>query len=263
MKQVQVLDVSSFLVKKKFQELFINGVITINLSSVTNEEKLMFQHSTPIPKVQDYDYVHQVTGPIFTDEVMPSSQPRQVYRLRMREKMWTSWSGDSYGIRYTDGTPFEVDIKGQVLTLRDRMVLIDSKGAVIGVMLRMFLRLQQTFKIYGLRPFKEGQAPSDQVHEGKALYAWAEVLEKFMSVQRIMTMADGTKYVADQVGSYLGPQHLRLTRNGKVCASAKQLNWAADFGGTSWDITIGPGADPCLICCFIAVIDEMKENRKG
>ncbi|GAX09351.1 hypothetical protein FisN_6Lh278 [Fistulifera solaris] len=223
----------------------------------------MVHHSTPFPTLRDYEYVHNVTGPIFTDRVMPSSEPQHIYRLRMREKMWTSWSGDSYGIQYRDGTPFEVDIKGQVLTLRDRMILRDSKGNVVGVMLRMFLRLQQTFKIYGLRPFKDSQAPSDQMFEGKALYTWAEVVEKFMSVQRIMTMADGTRYVADQVGSFLGPQHLRLTYNGRVCASARQLNWAADFGGTSWDLTIGPGVDPCLICCFIAVIDEMKENRKN
>lgn len=223
----------------------------------------MFQHSTPIPTAKDYAYVHHVNGPLFTDEIVPSSQPGQVYRLKMKEKLWSSWSGDSYGIRYSDGTPFEADIKGQMFTFRDRMVLRDSKGAVIGVMLKMFFRWQETFKIYGFRPFVEGQAASDQRYNNRVLYPWAEIAEQFMSVQRVMTMADGTKYVADQVVGFLAPQNMRLTCSGNVCAGAKQSNWAADFGGKSWEITVGPGIDPCLICCFIAVVDEMKENRRN
>lgn len=222
----------------------------------------MFQHSTPIPTAEDFAYVHRTAGPLFTDDIRPSSEPRHVYRLRMHKKLWTSWSGNSFGIRYTDGTPFEADIKGLTFTFRDRMVLRDAKGAVIGVMVQMPFRLQQTFKIYGIRPFRKGQAPSGQTYKNKALYPWAVISGEYMSVQRVMTMADGTTYVADQVGGFLGPQHMSLTCNGKVCASVKQTNWAANVGGTLWDMTIGPGVDPCLICCFIAAVDEMKENRR-
>ena len=152
----------------------------------------MFQHSTPLPTTKDFAYVHNVTGSLFTDDIKPASVPRQVYRLRMHKKAWTSLSGNSFGIRYRDGTPFEADIQGLTLTFRDRMVLRDSKGVAIGVMMKMFCRMQQTFKIYGLRPFKKGQAPSDQTHNNKALYPWAVITGGYTSVQRVMTMADGT-----------------------------------------------------------------------
>lgn len=222
----------------------------------------MVQHSTPILTAEDYTYVHHVAGPLFAFEIPSSSRPRQVYRLRMKENIWSSWSNDSYGIRYTDGTPFEADIKGQTFTFHDRMVLRDSKGAVIGVMLKFSRRMQETIKIYGLRAFREGQAPSDQKYKINDLYLWAEISEHFMSAQHVMTMADGTEYVVDRVDEFPDPQKMRLTCNGIVCAGAQQTKWTPDFEGKSWEITVGPGVDPCLICCFMAAVDEMKESRK-
>jgi hypothetical protein len=99
------------------------------------------------------------------------------------------------------------------------MILRDSKGAAIGVMVKAMSRTQQTFKIYGLRPFTEGQGSSEQRYKSNALYLWAEISEKLMSVYRVMTMADNTEYVADHVGGCLGSQNMRLTRNEKVCAA--------------------------------------------
>jgi hypothetical protein len=49
----------------------------------------------------------------------------------------------------------------------------------------------------------------------------------------------------------------------RFALQCNSINWAADFEGKTWDIAIGPGVDPCLICCVIAVMDEMKENRKS
>ncbi|GAX22032.1 hypothetical protein FisN_6Hu279 [Fistulifera solaris] len=224
--------------------------------------KSMFQRFAPIPTVQDYDYVHHLAGPLFSDQITPSSQPGQVHHLRMKEQLWTRWSNDMYGIRYADGTVFAADIKGQTFTFRDRMVLRDTKEEVIGVMVKVMSRTQQTIKIYGLRPFTAGQISSEQRYKSSALYLWAEVTELLTSFQYVMTMADGTEYVADPVGGFVGSQNMRLTRNGKVCAALRQINWAADFEGKTWDVTVDPGVDPCLICCFIVVIDEMNENRR-
>ena len=222
----------------------------------------MVQHSTPFPPSQEYAFVHHVTGPLLADKIPSFSQPGQVYHLKMKGNLWTSWSPDSYGIRHSDGTPFEADIKGQTFTFRDRMVLRDSKGAVIGVILKLFARKQQSFMIYGLRPFLEGQAPSEQKYKIHVLYQWAKISEQFMSEQRVMTMADGTTYIADQVPGFQGLQSMSLTCNGNVCAIAKQTNWTPDFERKSWEIKVGPGVDPCLICCFMAAVEEMNENRK-
>lgn len=174
--------------KARIQFFLINYFKTSATTQYKKTKNKMFQHSTPLPTAKDFAYVHNVAGPLFTDDIKPASEPRQVYRLRMHKKAWTSLSGNSYGIRYRDGTPFEADIQGLTLTFRDRMVLRDSKGVVIGVMLKMFCRMQQTFKIYGLRPFKKGQAPSDQTHYSQALYPWAVITGGYTSVQRVMTM---------------------------------------------------------------------------
>lgn len=162
-------------------------------------------------------------------------------------KLWRSWSGDSFGIRDADGHPFEADVKGQAISLRDRMILRDQHGKEIGVMLKMFGRVLETFKIYGFEPYMPGQKPSKQCCNGRRLYPWATVVNQAMSVRT-------------RIGSMLVPQQLRLTRNGKVRASAKQKGFFQGITGSTRDLTIGPAIDPCLIVAFVAIVDEIREN---
>jgi hypothetical protein len=142
------------------------------------------------------------------------------------------------------------------------MIIQNKDGKATGGMLKKLVRLRSsTFKICGFEPYTQGQKPSEQkLHEGRQLYSWAEVVNKIFSMQTEMTMVDSTIYIADRVGGFIGPQKLRLTRNGQVCASMKQQRVFADFTGSTWDLIVGPGIDPCLMIAFIAIVDEIKEG---
>jgi hypothetical protein len=78
-----------------------------------------------------------------------------------------------------------------------------------------------------------------------------------------MTMADGTIYIADRVGSYIGPHKLSVTRNGQVCASMKtQQQFFRNFEKLNWDVEIGPGIDPCLIIALVTCVNSFRRQTK-
>lgn len=184
----------------------------------------------------------------------------------MKEKLWTSWSSDTFGIKYFDDTekPFEVDIKGKVMTVRDKMIITDSKsGTEVGVILAMFWKWETTFKIYTFSPNLDNQVPSEkQKHEGKDLYELAECKDKFFSVRKTMKTVDGVEYVMDGVGHAIAKfRQMRITRDGKPCVHAIEKTLGI-FTGNQWEIKIGPGIDPVLIVAFMAIMDEMSENKQ-
>jgi len=227
------------------------------------------QHSTPIPTDEELNFVH----PSPTTLLHPKVEANKFYHLVMKEKLWRSWSGDSFGIKYlktiddtqppTEGGNFEVDVKGKSLTLRDTMILRDNETETpVAVMYVMFLKWETTFKIYTFSPNAENQVPSKQKYDDRDLYEWAECKDKFFSVQKTLKTVDGTTYVMDGVGKVLAAHRkMRITRNGVPCMYAQEKNLGI-FTGNQWEIKIGPGIDPCLMVAFMAVMDEMNENKQ-
>lgn len=232
----------------------------------------MFNHSTPIPTDEDLNFVH--TGP--AKLLHPGVPADKFYHLVMKEKLWRSWSGDSYGVKYyetsqqegikekpIEGKPFEVDIKGVSLSLRDRMLVLDSKyNTPVAIIIGMYLKLETTYKIYTFSPNIEGQVPSDkQKHEGRDLYELAECKNNFFAVRKTLKTVDGVIYVMDGVGKIISlHRQMRITRNGKPCMYAREKNFGF-YTGNQWEIKIGPGIDPILMIAFMAVIDEMNEDQ--
>lgn len=235
----------------------------------------MFKHSTPIPTSEDLNYVHSSPAKL----LHPSVPADRFYHLVMKEKLWRSWSGDSFGIKYleaskeeegkdgesppVEGNMFEVDIKGKSLSLRDRMVVQDSKdGTPVAVILGMFLKWETTYKIYTFSPNQDAQLPSDkQKHDGRDLYEYAECKDKFFSVRKTLKTIDGIEYVMDGVGKvFAAHRQMRITRNGKPCMHAKERTLGI-FAGNQWELRIGPGIDPVLMVAFVCVMDEMNEDK--
>lgn len=220
----------------------------------------LINHSTPIPTDEDLNYVHPSPKKVLCHD-LPADK---YYHLIMKEKLWSSWSSDSFGVYYggTEKKPFEVDVKGKTLSLRDRMVLrVTETDTPVAVILRMHLKLETTFKIYGFVPYEEGQPPSEnQKHEDHPLYEWAECKDKFFSVRKTMTMFDGVSYVMDGVGKVIAAhRQMRIARDGKPCVYMREHNLGF-FTGNQWEIKIGPGIDPCIIIAFAAIMDEMNEQ---
>ena len=142
------------------------------------------------------------------------------------------------------------------------MIVQDSHTSVpVAVILRMYLKWETTFKIYGLVPYLDQQVPSkEQKHEGKDLYQWASCTDKFFSVRKTLTVVDGTSYVMDGVGYAISKfRQLRVARNGIPCLYAGEQALGI-FTGNQWEIKIAPGIDPAMMVAFMAVMDEMNEQ---
>ena len=236
---------------------------TYNLHTQTLQ---MFKHKTPIPTEADLNYVHT---PAPTILLHPNVAADKYYHLVMKEKLWKSWSGDSFGIKYLtddgqEGDPFQVDVKGVVMTVRDKMILQDSQtGTPVAIMYKMFLKLQTTFKIYTFTANIPNQKPSKQKHDGRDLYEWAECKDKFFSVQKTMKTVDGVEYVMDGIGKvFAAHRQMRISRNGKPCMHAVEKTLGI-FKGNQWELKIGPGIDPALMVAFMAVMDEMNEEGQS
>ena len=224
-------------------------------------------HSTPVPTEEDLNYVHPAPKKLLYPSMLPADK---LYHLVMKEKLWTSWSGDSFGIIYfgedfPDGShkPFEVDVKGKAVSLRDRMILQDSRTkAPVAVILQMHLKAETTFKIYTFEPNFENQEPSEnQKHDDRPLYEWAKCKDKFFSVRKTMKTADGVEYVMDGCGKVFAKhRQMVISRDGKPCMYARERTLGV-FTGNQWEIQIGPGIDPALMVAFMAVMDEMNEDK--
>lgn len=228
----------------------------------------MFTHSTPIPTDDDL----KVTHPSPSRLLHPGVPADRMYHLIMKEKLWRSWSGDSFGIKYletgvtgappVDGKPFEADVKGVALSIRDRMIVRDSKdGTPVAVIVGLFFTWETTYKIYTFSQNVEGQAPSDtQKYNGRDLYEYAICRDKMLSVRKTMQMIDGVEYVMDGVGAVLAAKRqMVVSRNGKACMYAKARNLGIVMG-SQWELKIAPGIDPVLMVAFMAVMDEMNEE---
>lgn len=218
------------------------------------------KHSTPVPTDEDFNYVHPTPEALLCPEDLPADK---MYHIVMKEKLWKSWSGDTFGIAYHgDQQPFEVDVKGKSFSLRDKMFLHNKNGEVVAVMMKMFLKSwENSYKIYGFTPFTEGQEPSkNHTHDDKPLYEYALCKNKFFSVRKTMKTYDGVKYVMDGCGPIFDYRQMRIARDDKPAVHCKELNIGI-FKGNQWEIKIGPGIDPALIVCFCAIMDEMNEDN--
>lgn len=223
----------------------------------------MFKHSTPTPTDEDLNYVHPAPSTL----LHPNVPADKYYHLVVKEKLWRSWSGDTFGVKYfaekeEESKPFEVDIKGIVMTMRDKMILRDNEtGNPVAIILQMYMKWETTFKIYTFTANFENQAPSNQKHDGRDLYERAKCKDKFMSVQKTMKTVDGVEYVMDGIGKvFAAKREMRITRDGKPAVHAIEKTLGI-FTGNQWEVKIGPGIDPTLIVAFMAIMDEMNEDK--
>mgnify|MGYP003564678062 CR=1 FL=1 len=99
------------------------------------------KHSTPVPTDEELNFVHPAPKVL----LHPKLTADKIYHLVMKEKLWRSWSGDSFGIQYYNDEnnkgAFEVDVKGKSFTIRDRMIVQDIETKTpVAVLLKMHLR---------------------------------------------------------------------------------------------------------------------------
>ena len=64
----------------------------------------------------------------------------------LKQKMW-SWSGDDFKIKDDKGNEVYT-IKGNALSLRDRMIIMDSSGSPVALLQKKLMALRDTFQLY-------------------------------------------------------------------------------------------------------------------
>eukprot|EP00947_MAST-08B_sp_MAST-8B-sp1_P004727 g4727.t1 len=75
-----------------------------------------------------------------------------------------SWSGDDFNVRDGSGSTVFV-VKGNALSLRDRVVIADAQGNLIAMMQEKIVSLRKEFQVYSFKPNAEGQESTEKVQD--------------------------------------------------------------------------------------------------
>lgn len=199
----------------------------------------------------DFNHVHESPKRLLCESIKPGSLAKQVYHLKMAKQIRTRQHDVPSTVVYaSDQAPFAVSIKGGqkgLFAKNNKMFLTKNEdNSVIAVMIHDG---NLKFKIYSFQPQHEGQVPSKERQNGQDLYLWAKV-ESVGFEQVCMWVQNDATYVAEGDGI----RGMQVRRARKTCATVRSK---IHF----WDVTIGPGIDPSLFVCFLAIIDEMIQIR--
>mmetsp|Transcript_22725 Transcript_22725/g.63200 ORF Transcript_22725/g.63200 Transcript_22725/m.63200 type:complete len:246 (-) Transcript_22725:2352-3089(-) len=241
---------------------------------------MVFQHSTPIPTEQELQREHPKPSLVICPQTVPSDH--KTCHLVMMEHMWRTWLGEDHGIWFSNGNtaqeqgprtgrPFPLHIKGRhaIVGPGEWMMVRDKEsGQDVAMLSRVvgFGQTRATFQILVFQPCRPGQTPLPKPHtDGRDLYEWGRCHGRtsLTNARYTMRTADGVEYRADAVGKIVtwgcgGLPQRRIARNGVPCALLQKNHPGRSyFTGNLWDIDIGPGIDPVLIVCFVAIMDEM------
>lgn len=213
-----------------------------------------------LPSVEEFIRKHDKDGCNLKDELVDAENTMNIC---IKEKMF-SFSGDSFKIRNGDGTEI-LQVKGAVMSLRDRMVLRDLSGVVVAVCLAKVLSIEKSFYIYSPEPRVEGQGPSSETEDGKPLYSWAKVNLDMLSIPKSYTIYMATGHDEFDNGAYRGENigvlspKMTVRKNGKGCCLVDRAVFEFECNNC-YGLTIAPGIDPALMICFTVITDELKEK---
>lgn len=114
------------------------------------------------------------------DKVIHIPRTTATTKLELKQKFW-SWSGGDYEVKDPTGKMY-LKVQGKVLTIRDKMFLLDATtGAKICMLQEKFIgnsiNDKRTFQIFTYKPKDPGQT-STETDDGTPVYRYAVVHEK-------------------------------------------------------------------------------------
>jgi hypothetical protein len=217
---------------------------------------------------EDFNFVHKAYPVLLNPAALPTKEAGDVQHITMKQHLWTSTIQGSDAITYTEtGDPFPMQvIKKMASRHAYKAVLRDNHGQPRAVLLKNIANDSLRFQIYGFELYIPGQWPSSSVkkNNGRHLYLWGTVVGGGLLGNRMkqltLWMINGTQYKVKRVGrAFIGRQHtlyryrVLSNRNNQVCADIQQQN-------DSWNISVGPGIDPCLMIALTAILDEARSS---
>lgn len=213
-----------------------------------------------LPAEETFIVKHRPDSANIVDELVDEQSS---LKLCVKEKLF-SWSGDTFKIKKGDGSDF-LEVKGVVMSMRDRMVLRDLSGNPIAVCLRKMLSLEASFYIYTLKPRVNGQQVSSESEDGKPLYSWAKVNKDMMTLPQSYSIYMATGHDEFDNGSYkgespgIGSPKMSIKKGGQGACLVDRAVFQFDCMNC-YALTVAPGIDPALMICFTAIRDELKEK---
>lgn len=173
-----------------------------------------------------------------------------------------------------DDEPYANGIKIKGKRLSTTLVLEDGNGEELARIIKSGGKKGNptTFDVCAFRPFHKDQRP-DTDDKGDALYCWAKVSGDNLGDLKLkvetrspdnggsyVKMYTSEPYHPHAADDDVYPPIIFKRRDGSnvAFAGAKRAS-ASPFAGPSWLVHIAPGMDPCMIICFIAILDELEK----
>ena len=165
----------------------------------------------------------------------------------------------------------EYDVLGKTACSKGKLVLKDVGGNPFAVIAKRPIRYDVRYDIYAVEPVSPHQKPSNlKIHELKGqendnLYLWSRVVSSIKGKVSIDMYSgqyglktDVYKVEKLKMGFFKAKTTV-VSKQGRAAALVKQGTFPDGVQGPAWEGVIGPGIDPCLMVCLIAILDDTKQ----
>lgn len=173
-----------------------------------------------------------------------------------------------------DDEPFAGGIKIRGKRLTSSLFLEDGNGKELATIIQYGGKkgVPKTYAICTLRPFHKDQPPETD-DKGNSFYCWGKVSGDNLGDLKIkvdtwcpdngggfVRTYHSEPYHAHAAADDVYPPLVFKRRDGSnvAFAGAKRAS-PSPFLGPSWLVHIAPGMDPCMVICFIAILDEFEK----
>jgi len=195
-----------------------------------------------------------------------SSIHSEYQEYAIKEKLF-SWSGDDYKVHDGKGRIL-CYVKGKILSMRDRAVILDANKQPIAILQRKLLQLVETYRIDSFEPNFPGQS-SDLDYEGRSLYTFATITREFASVPPKFTVnkAVGAKqtnvlcFVKLQIAFKLTMQVVKSKADVSPLAYVDQTSVFQLQDANTFVLRAAAGTDHLLMVLLAIAVDQMREDN--
>ena len=157
-------------------------------------------------------------------------------------------------------------VTGQMDVIGGRLYLRGSRNQLVAVVVRKF----GGYLILGRTPMFPGQMPNRKYRvDDKYMYPWVTIRSvpkptsffvPFLSSTWMIQRHDihDLQYIATSCGPLFGSRMLRISErsSGKPISLIKQYFVNDDIHNCKWDLLVGPGICPCLMVCFVGILNK-------
>jgi hypothetical protein len=212
------------------------------------------QHSSAVPTAQDFYYRPSTRVLGMNDKVAPIVTPGMCYGLSLNYK--TSELTDNQGQKIANGLQLMGPFDNGSLLLTD----LAFRPNTVAVMNR---KRHSSYKLYYEILCPRPPCTSGRIHapdERWCLWATVHQAPHTLEFEMVLANTNGddndstTLYTLQYCGPIWGTIQMRVDKGLQPLALIQ-------LTGEKWGLVIGPGVDPCLVVCFMAIVKSSSTRR--